>query len=124
MKKLIIFLLIVLGNLTLLHSQILVDTICYGIEDLQILAQNNIERQYCEKEVVLLNESIVKYKEIIVDKDIQIELDKNTIRQYDSTITELEDYTLYLQNNNRVAVRIIKLQALVSLIIIITVCLL
>ena len=124
MKKLIIFLLIVLGNLTLLHSQILVDTICYGIEDLQILAQNNIERQYCEKEVVLLNESIVKYKEVIVDKDIQIELDKNTIRQYDSTITELEDYTLYLQNNNRVAVRIIKLQALVSLIIIITVCLL
>ena len=124
MKKLIIFLLIVLGNLTLLHSQILVDTICYGIEDLQILAQNNIERQYCEKEVVLLNESIVKYKEIIVDKDIQIELDKNTIRQYDSTITELEDYTLYLQNNNRVAVRIIKLQTLVSLIIIITVCLL
>lgn len=124
MKKLIIFLLIVLGNLTLLHSQILVDTICYGIEDLQILAQNNIERQYCEKEVVLLNESIVKYKEVIVDKDIQIELDKNTIRQYDSTITELEDYTLYLQNNNRVAVRIIKLQTLVSLIIIITVCLL
>ena len=124
MKKLIIFLLIILGNLTLLHSQILVDTICYGIEDLQILAQNNIERQYCEKEVVLLNESIVKYKEVIVDKDIQIELDKNTIRQYDSTITELEDYTLYLQNNNRVAVRIIKLQALVSLIIIITVCLL
>ena len=113
-----------LGNWTLLHSQILVDTICYGIEDLQILAQNNIERQYCEKEVVLLNESIVKYKEIIVDKDIQIELDKNTIRQYDSTITELEDYTLYLQNNNRVAVRIIKLQTLVSLIIIITVCLL
>ena len=124
MKKLIIFLLIILGNLTLLHSQILVDTICYGIKDLQILAQNNIERQYCEKEVVLLNESIVKYKEVIVDKDIQIELDKNTIRQYDSTITELEDYTLYLQNNNRVAVRIIKLQALVSLIIIITVCLL
>ena len=124
MKKLIIFLLIVLGNLTLLHSQILVDTICYGIEDLQILAQNNIERQYCEKEVVLLNESIVKYKEVIVDKDIQIELDKNTTRQYDSTITELEDYTLYLQNNNRVAVRIIKLQTLVSLIIIITVCLL
>ena len=124
MKKLIIFLLIVLGNLTLLHSQILVDTICYGIEDLQILAQNNIERQYCEKEVVLLNESIVKYKEVIVDKDIQIELDKNTIRQYDSTITELEDYTLYLQNNNRVSVRIIKLQTLVSLIIIITVCLL
>lgn len=124
MKKLIIFLLIVLGNLTLLHSQILVDTICYGIEDLQILAQNNIERQYCEKEVVLLNESIVKYKEVIVVKDIQIELDKNTIRQYDSTITELEDYTLYLQNNNRVAVRIIKLQTLVSLIIIITVCLL
>ena len=124
MKKLIIFLLIVLGNLTLLHSQILVDTICYGIEDLQILAQNNIERQYCEKEVVLLNESIVKYKEVIVDKDIQIELDKNTIRQYDSTITELEDYTLYLQNNNRAAVRTIKLQALVSLIIIITVCLL
>ena len=124
MKKLIIFLLIILGNLTLLHSQILVDTICYGIEDLQILAQNNIERQYCEKEVVLLNESIVKYKEVIVDKDIQIELDKNTIRQYDSTITELEDYTLYLQNNNRVAVRIIKLQTLVSLIIIITVCLL
>lgn len=124
MKKLIIFLLIMLGNLTLLHSQILVDTICYGIEDLQILAQNNIERQYCEKEVVLLNESIVKYKEVIVDKDIQIELDKNTIRQYDSTITELEDYTLYLQNNNRVAVRIIKLQTLVSLIIIITVCLL
>lgn len=124
MKKLIIFLLIVLGNLTLLHSQILVDTICYGIEDLQILAQNNIERQYCEKEVVLLNESIVKYKEVIVDKDIQIELDKNTIRQYDSTITELEDYTLYLQNNNRVVVRIIKLQTLVSLIIIITVCLL
>lgn len=124
MKKLIIFLLIVLGNLTLLHSQILVDTICYGIEDLQILAQNNIERQYCEKEVILLNESIVKYKEVIVDKDIQIELDKNTIRQYDSTITELEDYTLYLQNNNRVAVRIIKLQTLVSLIIIITVCLL
>ena len=124
MKKLIIFLLIVLGNLTLLHSQILVDTICYGIEDLQILAQNNIERQYCEKEVVLLNESIVKYKEVIVDKDIQIKLDKNTIIQYDSTITELEDYTLYLQNNNRVAVRIIKLQTLVSLIIIITVCLL
>ena len=124
MKKLIIFLLIVLGNLTLLHSQILVDTICYGIEDLQILAQNNIERQYCEKEVVLLNESIVKYKEVIVDKDIQIELDKNTIRQYDSTITELEDYTLYLQNNNRAAVRTIKLQTLVSLIIIITVCLL
>ena len=124
MKKLIIFLLIVLGNLTLLHSQTLVDTICYGIEDLQILAQNNIERQYCEKEVVLLNESIVKYKEVIVVKDIQIELDKNTIRQYDSTITELEDYTLYLQNNNRVAVRIIKLQTLVSLIIIITVCLL
>lgn len=124
MKKLIIFLLIVLGNLTLLHSQILVDTICYGIEDLQILAQNNIERQYCEKEVVLLNKTVVKYKEIIVDKDIQIELDKNTIRQYDSTITELEDYTLYLQNNNRVAVRIIKLQTLVSLIIIITVCLL
>lgn len=124
MKKLIIFLLIVLGNLTLLHSQILVDTICYGIEDLQILAQNNIERQYCEKEVVLLNESIVKYKEVIVVKDIQIELDKNTIRQYDSTITELEDYTLYLQNNNRAAVRTIKLQALVSLIIIITVCLL
>ena len=124
MKKLIIFLLIMLGIWTLLHSQILVDTICYGIEDLQILAQNNIERQYCEKEVVLLNESIVKYKEVIVDKDIQIELDKNTIRQYDSTITELEDYTLYLQNNNRVAVRIIKLQTLVSLIIIITVCLL
>ena len=124
MKKLIIFLLIMLGNLTLLHSQILVDTICYGIEDLQILAQNNIERQYCKKEVVLLNESIVKYKEVIVDKDIQIELDKNTIRQYDSTITELEDYTLYLQNNNRAAVRIIKLQTLVSLIIIITVCLL
>ena len=124
MKKLIIFLLIVLGNLTLLHSQTLVDTICYGIEDLQILAQNNIERQYCEKEVVLLNESIVKYKEVIVDKDIQIELDKNTTRQYDSTITELEDYTLYLQNNNRVSVRIIKLQTLVSLIIIITVCLL
>ena len=124
MKKLIIFLLIILGNLTLLHSQILVDTICYGIEDLQILAQNNIERQYCEKEVVLLNESIVKYKEVIVDKDIQIELDKNTIRQYDSTITELEDYTLYLQNNNRAAVRTIKLQTLVSLIIIITVCLL
>ena len=124
MKKLIIFLLIMLGNLTLLHSQILVDTICYGIEDLQILAQNNIERQYCEKEVILLNESIVKYKEVIVVKDIQIELDKNTIRQYDSTITELEDYTLYLQNNNRAAVRTIKLQALVSLIIIITVCLL
>ena len=124
MKKLIIFLLIILGNLTLLHSQILVDTICYGIEDLQILAQNNIERQYCEKEVVLLNKTVVKYKEVIVDKDIQIELDKNTIRQYDSTITELEDYTLYLQNNNRVAVRIIKLQTLVSLIIIITVCLL
>ena len=124
MKKLIIFLLIVLGNLTLLHSQILVDTICYGIEDLQILAQNNIERQYCEKEVVLLNKTVVKYKEIIVDKDIQIELDKNTIIQYDSTITELEDYTLYLQNNNRVTVRIIKLQTLVSLIIIITVCLL
>ena len=124
MKKLIIFLLIILGNLTLLHSQILVDTICYGIEDLQILAQNNIERQYCEKEVVLLNKTVVKYKEIIVDKDIQIELDKNTIIQYDSTITELEDYTLYLQNNNRVTVRIIKLQALVSLIIIITVCLL
>lgn len=124
MKKLIIFLLIVLGNLTLLHSQILVDTICYGIEDLQILAQNNIERQYCEKEVVLLNKTVVKYKEIIVVKDIQIELDKNTIRQYDSTITELKDYTLYLQNNNRVAVRIIKLQTLVSLIIIITVCLL
>ena len=124
MKKLIIFLLIMLGNLTLLHSQILVDTICYGIEDLQILAQNNIERQYCEKEVVSLNKTVVKYKEIIVDKDIQIELDKNTIRQYDSTITELEDYTLYLQNNNRVAVRIIKLQTLVSLIIIITVCLL
>ena len=124
MKKLIIFLLIMLGNWTLLHSQILVDTICYGIEDLQILAQNNIERQYCEKEVVLLNKTVVKYKEIIVDKDIQIELDKNTLRQYDSTITELEDYTLYLQNNNRVAVRIIKLQTLVSLIIIITVCLL
>lgn len=124
MKKLIIFLLIVLGNLTLLHSQILVDTICYGIEDLQILAQNNIERQYCEKEVILLNESIVKYKEVIVVKDIQIELDKNTIRQYDSTITELEDYTLYLQNNTRAAVRTIKLQTLVSLIIIITVCLL
>lgn len=74
--------------------------------------------------MILLNETIVKYKEIIAVKDIQIELGKNTIKQYDSTITRLEDYTLYLQNNNRVAVRNLKLQTLASLIIILTVCLL
>lgn len=125
MKRLSILLLIVLGSWTQLHSQTLIetDTICYGIADLRILAQNNIERQHYKANCILLDSIIGTKDKIISNLNNELFVYTTVLERNDSTIQTLQDYNLYLQNNNKVMARNIKLQLYTSLLILV-VCLL
>lgn len=90
---------------------------------MRILAQNNIERQHYKANCILLDSIIGTKDKIISNLNNELFVYTTVLERNDSTIQTLQDYNLYLQNNNKVMARNIKLQLYTSLLILV-VCLL
>lgn len=124
-KKLVTCSLILLCSSTLLLSQGVtkVDTICYSIEDLKILAQNNIERKYCEQNIIVLDSIIKIQGESLLMEKYQNSMYEKTLDACNYRSSELYNTNQILLEDKKRFIKIIKVQAVTSLILL-AVCLL